>query len=200
MKAVEVLRGEHVMVRKLLDCLAALSVEARVLGSLDQDAAGSLLLLFERFVDWSHQDKEELWLFPHMLARATNEEAYLLERIISDHDAERRRLVALFLHLDGTTRGKTESLDRFVLNAVAYQRLQRSHVDAEEEVVLPLAEAILTPEDDRAIMRGFDKIDARLGRADRVEERFMAICDRFGIDSPGLLHPFEPPVLAGAAL
>lgn len=182
MKANEILKREHVCIRRLLRCLGALTVEARVIGALDRKAARSLFRLFERFVDRSHQEKEELHLFPHMMARATTEEAEYLTRVFGEHAQERRRLVAMHVHLDGASRGKSACVDRFVANSLLYQRLQSKHVEAEEEFVLPLAEAILTPADDRRILEGFHRIDARLGTIPRLEEAIAAICRRFGIE------------------
>ena len=182
MKAIEVLRHEHVLVRRLLRCLGALTVEARVLGKLDGKAARELLSLFERFVDWSHQDKEELHLFPHMLARATSEEAERLESVFAEHAQERRRLVGMFVHLDGASRGKAAGLDRFITHSLMYQRLQRRHVESEEEFVLPLGEAILTEADDRRILKGYREIDRRLNQLGEVDGRIAALCRRFDVE------------------
>jgi hemerythrin-like domain-containing protein len=182
MKAIDVLKHEHVLALRLLRCLGALAAEARILGSADRRAATALLSLLERLVDWSHQDKEELHLFPHMLARATPEEAERLARVFSDHVKERRRLAAMFLHLDGACLGKEASVDRFITHSLIYQRLQRKHVDAEEHFVLPLAEAILTAADDLRILRGFRQIDERFGSVRRPDEEAALICRRFDVE------------------
>jgi len=182
MSAIEVLKREHALVRRLLRCLGALTVEARVTGVVDAKAARALLRLLERFVDWSHQDKEELHLFPHLLARATAEEAERLARVFGEHAQERRRLVAMHLHMEGAARGRSASIERFITNSLLYQRLQSKHVEAEESFVLPLAEAILTPADDRRVVRGFREIDRRLGVPRRIEEEVAALCRRFGLE------------------
>ena len=185
MKAVEVLRTEHVLVKRLLRCLGALTAEGEIIGSLDEEAATGLLSLFERFVDWSHQDKEELHLFPHMLARATPQEAERLSAVVADHAQERRRLTAMYLHMDGACRGLPTSVDRFVTNSLMYQRIQHKHVEAEEDYVLPLAEVILTDTDDQRILRGFLEIDQRLGGFVAPEREVAVICRRFGIEDEG---------------
>lgn len=117
-----------------------------------------------------------------MLARATSEEAERLARVFGEHAQERRRLVAMYMHLDGAARGKAASVDRFIANSLLYQRLQRKHVEAEDEFVLPLAEAILTESDDRRILKGFRRIDARLGASAHIEEEIAAMCRRLGLE------------------
>jgi len=186
MKAIAALKREHRLVKQLLRCLGALTVEARVTGVLDRQAARALLRMFERFVDWSHQDKEELHLFPHMLARATSEEAERLARVFDEHAQERRRLVAMYLHLDGAASGKAASVDRFIANSLLYQRLQMKHVEAEDAFVLPLAEAILTESDDRQILKGFRVIDERLGARPEPEAELAVLCRRFGLTQEGV--------------
>jgi hemerythrin-like domain-containing protein len=194
MNAIEVLHREHMLVRKLLRCLGALTVETRVTGSLDAKAARPLLHLLERFVDWGHQDKEELHLFPHMLTHATAEEAERLGRVFAEHSQERRRLVSMYLHMEGASRGRSASVDRFITNSLLYQRLQNKHVEAEESFVLPLAQAILTPADDRRIRRGFHEIDRRLGMPKRIEEQVAVLCQRFGLEPPTSRVP-RPPLI-----
>lgn len=182
MKAVDVLKHEHALVRRLLDCLRALRREARARGTVDREATTALLALFERFVDWSHQDKEELHLFPHLLARATPEDSIRLACVFAEHTQERRRLVGMYLHMDAACRGEAASVERFLANARAYERLQRAHVEAEEEFVLPLGDAILTDEDDGRIRQGFHEIDGRLGKLGRLDGEVAAVCRRFEVE------------------
>ena len=182
MQAVEELEYEHVLIHELLRCLESLTLEAHTSGVLDEKTSRPLLRLFERFVDHSHQDKEEHYLFPHLLARATADEAERLERVIREHAQERRRLVAMYLHLDGASRGRAASVDRFVANAILYQRLQRKHLETEDTFVLPLAAAILTAEGDRQILLGFQEIDARLGADLCLEEQIAALSRRCGLE------------------
>lgn len=190
MKSIEILRAEHEIVRRLMECLGALACEARVLDNVDGEAATSLLSLLERFVDWSHQDKEELHLFPHMLARVTPEEAERLGSVFDDHARERRRLIGMCLHIEGAIQGKSVSVSRFVTNALIYTRLQRRHVDEEDGYVLPLAETVLTKEDDRRILVGFRQIDRRLGGIGDVRREVNALCRRFDV---GEVEGVSPP-------
>lgn len=185
MRSIDVIAAEHGLVGALLECLRALVQEARLRGRLDARAAHALLHLFEEFVDWSHQDKEELHLFPAMRARATPAEEERLARLFEEHAEERRRLVGMHLHLAGACRGRDASLERFTGNALLYLRLQRTHLAEENLYVLPLAEMLLTPEDDQRILRGFRRIDARFGAPRDLERRVAAMCGRFGVDRAG---------------
>ena len=198
MRTTDILAREHELVRLLLRCLGALSAEARIVGSLDRSAATSALALLETFVDWAHQDKEELHLFPHMLAHATPAEAEHLACVFADHAAERRRLVGMYANMQGACQGRECDVERFVSHALAYVRLQHRHVDEEERYVLPLAGSMLTREDDERIVGGFAKIDARAGGVDDLAERVEALCRRCGVGVPDgepsyVLRPAPPP-------
>ena len=196
MKSIEILSLEHDIVRRLLKCLGALACEARVLDSIDGEAATSLLSLLERFVDWSHQDKEELHLFPHMLAHVTPAEAERLGGVFDDHNRERRRLIGMCLHLEGAIKGESASVGRFVTNALIYTRLQQRHVDEEDGYVLPLADTVLTREDDQRILLGFRQIDRRLGGVEDVREEVNALCRRFDVGEVGGVSPPRPAPVA----
>jgi hemerythrin-like domain-containing protein len=161
-----------------------LANETEVLGRLDRGAARAVLSLFERFVDWSHQDKEERYVFPRVIARASPVEASRLVRCFEDHVKERRRLIGMWLHLDGACRGDENGLDRFCANAHRYLLLQREHMEEEEGYVLPLADALLTASDDERIVRGFEDIDLRLGAPHDVEQAVDDLCRRFRVGQP----------------
>jgi len=180
-ETIDILAREHELVRLLLRCLGALSAEARIVGSLDRAAAAEVLSLLETFIDWAHQDKEELHLFPHMLSHTTPAEAERLARVFADHAQERRRLVGMYANMHGACQGRACNVDRFVDSALSYVRLQRRHVDEEDGYVIPLAESMLTPEDDVRIVDGFSKIDGRVGGDRDLAERVEALCRRCGV-------------------
>jgi hemerythrin-like domain-containing protein len=198
MESTEILKAEHELVRRLLRCLGILCAETRIVGSLDLRTATELLAVLEAFVDWAHQDKEELHLFPNMLSHASGSEAERLERVFGDHAKERRRLVAMHLHMKGACQGREASVERFSTNALMYLRLQNRHVDEEDAYVLPLAEAMLTPEENALILRAFAQIDARVGSASDVRTQVVDLCRRFGVPPPGVIAPVS--TLPGGAV
>ena len=184
MESTAIISEEHRLARTMLHCLDALAAEARSLDRLDGEAATSLLSLLERFLDWNHQDKEELHLFPHLMARATGEEAVRVERLFQEHVQERRRLIGMWLHLEGACRGEPDSVSRFVANALVYSRLMLEHLREEEAFLLPLADALLNAEDDRRIQLGFQRIDRRLGGIKGVRRKLLVLCRRLGMVMP----------------
>ncbi len=192
MRATRVLSEEHHLIEGLLRCLGALVDEALETGKVDQGAARSILRLFERFVDRNHQEKEELYLFPHMLSRATSDEARRIARLFEEHALERRRFVGMLLHLEGACSGDTASVDRFAQNAQLFLRLQRTHLREEERQMLPLADALLTARDDAEILQGFRQIDQRLGVLADVHAELVELCRRFELVPPARA---VPPVL-----
>jgi len=191
MKAIEILSREHRLVWRLLQCLRRLVEDTRFGVVPGRSATEEVLSLFEWFVESSHQDKEEQHLFPRLLARSGLDERRRLERLFDDHAAERRRLMGMRLHVEGACQGSSISLDRFAAHAWTYMRLQRDHVVEEDRFVLPLAEALLSPEDDRLIVHGFEQVDARFRHVGDVEGRVAALCEDLAIaplDEDAVLH------------
>jgi len=181
MKSIEIIATEHRVVWRLLECLKAFVDRSRADGELNQKTAAELLHLFEWFVEGSHQDKEERHLFPRLIKGATPTEARRLARLFQDHANERRRLIGMRLQVEGALQGNMSSLDRFAAHAQSYLRLQRGHMIEEDLFVLPLAESVLSPEDDREIVQGYKDIDARSGHLGDVGESIASLGEHFGI-------------------
>jgi hemerythrin-like domain-containing protein len=186
MWATDVLREEHRWILCLLQCLERVSVNAERDGRLDAATASELMALFTHFADGLHQDREERYLFPRLLARARSvTERMDVGRLCGEHEEERRAMARMSHELLGAIYGQPRSLRDFQREALRYANLHRQHVLHENQAVLPLAEAILTPEDDENIMQGFASLE-REGpqRLKEVFDRVQALRARLGGEVP----------------
>lgn len=183
----DVLREEHRWILRMLACLERMSLESERTGRLDAGEAAELMALFTHFADGLHQEREERCLFPRLLARARSVgERTSLARMSGEHEGERRSMGRLNQALLGAIYGEARSLQDFRREAASYLELQREHVLHENQELLPLADVLLTREDDEAVMRGF--VDLEHGAAvklKRVFERIGALCERIGVDLAG---------------
>lgn len=159
MRSVEILVEEHRWIRSLLDSLSKLVAIHHADGALIAQAGPELLDLFEAFADGAHQEKEERCLFPRLRTLASGEEALLLKRLIGEHAEDRVGFATLRAQLYSALTGDDAAKREFVKDADAYVRAQRKHMQAENTVVFPMAERILTFQDDRALIEEFDRLD-----------------------------------------
>ncbi len=113
------------------------------------------------FVESCHNAKEEEYLLPKMQERGEVSNRDLLKTIIDEH-AEGRHLMQLVAH--ALPQAKACAFPSCVAgvtaNLKAYVELLRAHIDKENQVLFPLAERLLTAEDQENLLKSFDKHEA----------------------------------------
>jgi hemerythrin-like domain-containing protein len=181
----DVLREEHRWILCMLRCLERVTLDSERDQRLDAASAGELLALFTHFADGLHQQREEGYLFPRLLARARSpDERVDIGRLCGEHEEERRAMARMGQVLLGAVFGQTQSLREFQRTALRYVAMQRRHLQHENQELLPLADNLLTTEDDEEVMRGFVALE-REGpqKLKQVFERVQALCVRLGIEA-----------------
>jgi len=181
----DVLREEHRWILRMLACLERVGADSEQRGHLDAESAAELMALFTHFADGLHQDREERCLFPRLLTRARDvAERSDIARLCGEHEEERRAMSRMNGELLGAIFGETRSLLDFQREARRYVQLQRGHILHENQVLLPLAELLLTCEDDETVMQGFVRLehDGPV-KLKGIFERIGALCSRLGVDT-----------------
>ena len=130
---------------------------------VDAEALDRLLRFFEEQVDGHHQEKEERIFMPRLLARAAGEEVETLRSLFDDHGAQRKLLAQMRNQIEGVTYGEPNSIAVLVRGARNYLHAQREHSQWELATLFPMAERILSPRDDCAILNGFRRLDEARG-------------------------------------
>jgi hemerythrin-like domain-containing protein len=163
----QTLREDH---RVILRALVLLEVAAGRLEAGRTLPAGwwdALLAWLRAFADRNHHAKEEQYLFPALAQAGVPEAGGPIGVMLEEH-AEGRAL------LDRMAEG---AWDKRAAAARGYARLLRAHIDKENGVLFPLADALLDPPDQAQLMRGFEKVEAEQGAA-AFRERAEAAVDR----------------------
>jgi hemerythrin-like domain-containing protein len=180
-----VLREEHRWILRMLQCLERLTLAAEREQRLDAASAAELLALFTHFADGLHQEREERHLFPRLLARARSAlERQAIGRLCGEHEEERRVMARICHGLLGAIYGEMHSLRDFQREALRYVAMQRRHLQHENHELLPLADELLTPEDDESAMQGFVELEhGSPQKLKHIFERIQALCVRLGVDT-----------------
>ncbi len=114
---------------------------------------------FRMFVDACHHRKEEIVLFPALEARGVPRNKGLIRELLQEHGDGRRMLREIGGLLHPAQDEFADSrilLRRRVRDYVAHLR---KHIAKEDAQLWPLAERVLTPDDDANIAVGYDDID-----------------------------------------
>jgi hemerythrin-like domain-containing protein len=159
MRAIQTLCDEHGALRQVLDALELVLDCQRRDDHLETSFAIESLEWLERFADGLHQDREEFGLFPRLEQRAPARTRDLLSGLVRWHATERDRLQQMRAQIEGAAYGDPLSRDSFTVAARAYIEFQRRHSAFEDSEILPLARAVLTPEDDAIITAEYSRLE-----------------------------------------
>lgn len=184
MQTTDILREEHRWILCMLLCLERVTDDSERRGHLDARSASELLSLFTHFADGLHQEREERCLFPRLLARARSvSERTDIGCLCGEHEIERSTMGRMSQELLGAIYGCPQSLRDFQREARRFVLTQRAHLAHENRELLPLAETLLTPEDDQAIAGWFQAMDREEpGEARDILARIEALCGQLGVD------------------
>ena len=156
LRACALLRSDHDVITQLLDGLDVMIACRRAGRVVPASPVSGAVEFFSSFVHRCHDAKEDEGVFPHLEARgAPDSEA--LATLRAEH-AQARGLLATLrppsrrCRVDGEVWSDLET----------YAALLRRHVATENRVLLPLAERVLSPDDDASIERAFDRIERRV--------------------------------------
>jgi hemerythrin-like domain-containing protein len=151
LEATRLLEEEHRVIER------AIPMMERVDGIGEGDA--QVLEFFRNFVDACHHRKEETILFPALEARGVPRSQGLIRELLQEHGAGRRMLRDMggLLHPAQDDFGNSRLLIR--RRGRDYVALLRKHIAKEEAQLWPLAERVLTPDDDANIAVGYEDVD-----------------------------------------
>jgi CBS domain-containing protein len=160
LRSCDQLRREHELIGEVVGGLDALAQRRRRRsGAVTLPFAGAVDF-FAGFVVRCHDVKEEEALLPALVARAAVDDG-LVDAIRRDHAEGGRLLEAL-----RTSASRSRMNGRTWTLLESYLTLLRRHLASEDGGLLPLAERVLSPEDDADVERRFLQIEERsVGRA-----------------------------------
>lgn len=153
--ATEVLRAEHVLILRALEVLAAGADRLERGESLPPGTWEELLEWLRSFADRTHHAREERELFPALLAAGVPGEGGPIATMLEEHVEGRGLIQAMAA---GPAAARAAAARRYV-------ELLRAHIDKENAVLFPMAEAVLDDRGRAALARRFQALEAELGRA-----------------------------------
>jgi hemerythrin-like domain-containing protein len=150
---------EHRVIEVVLTGLERMAQRAKEDGEVNQGMAANALEILRDFADKCHHAKEERNLFQLMAERGVPREGGPLGVMLHEHGQGRHHIETMARVLPGASRGDTEALRVFAEHARSYARLLRQHIGKEDKILYPMAEQVLTAEDDERLMKAFEAIE-----------------------------------------
>ena len=157
----DVLRDEHRIILRALDLIA------RAIGGADPSDVwwAEVVAWLRAFADENHHAKEEQSLFPALVKAGVPAEGGPVGVMLDEH-AQGRALVAAMAQARGDARAAA---------ARDYITLLRAHIDKENDVLLPLADAVIDAPLMATVHQEFEAVRLERGAAGTVGHAAAAV-------------------------
>jgi len=166
--AVSILSGEHRVILQVLGTLEAMARRSAA-GELPVADARDALEILRTFADKCHHGKEEDILFPALEAQVAGFGPTQVMR--NEHVEGRAFIRAMGLAVE------RDNAAAFARAATGYVDLLRNHIEKEDGILFPMAQSMLSPEQDAVILDEYRRIEHDdLG--DGTHFRMLATADR----------------------
>jgi len=185
MRATEILNHEHRVIEQVLSCVERMAQRAGGGERLEEVWAASAIRFLREYADRCHHGKEEEQLFPMMEERGFSPSSGPTAVMRAEHVEGRHHIASMEALIPGAARGERQALEEFSRHGLAYVFLLRSHIRKEDDCLFPMADHALAPDDERELMRRFERVEtAEFGGGRKEELRRLAdeLAEHFGIE------------------
>jgi hemerythrin-like domain-containing protein len=183
MITIDTLKNEHRVIEQVLACLERIVEQARGDARLPLKAARQAIEFFREFADHCHHAKEEERLFPALEAKGFSPDAGPTAVMRFEHEQGRAQIRAMEQAAEAASRGDPGALESFARHAAAYVVLLRNHIAKEDHCLFPMAEQVLSDQEDQALAAAFDNVEEEVGPS--RHEAYLELADelarRFGV-------------------
>lgn len=159
MFATEELVREHEAIKRMLAVIEA--AEKKVAGGegLPADFIPRVVDFIRNFADKCHHGKEEDNLFPAMEKRGIPREAGPIGVMLMEHDQGRAYVKKMDEAGKRLAEGDKSALKDALDNALGYVELLNQHIDKEDNILYPMANRVLTEEDQNMLTARFEEVE-----------------------------------------
>lgn len=159
----DILGEDHRLIEKVMNTIGNLRVSLGRGKPISMTAVQSVCEFFQQFIDGYHHEKEERCLWPALLMKGLSSEGYPMADIIAGHRSHR-----LFGDWVEASREYTATHGITKQPLIkALQDLPATYLGLlweEDQLLFPIAETILTPDDQQDLFERFASIDLAQGK------------------------------------
>jgi len=189
MKPTEILSSEHRVIEIGIDCLERISEEAIKESKLDKESAEQAVDFIRNFADRCHHGKEENQLFALLEEKGMPADGGPTGQMKHEHEQGRAFVSGMADSIDDASNGNAGALSKFVQNARGYIQLLRDHVKKEDNILFPMADRMLSNDDQEGLLSAFDKVETEhmgKGTHDKYLRIVESLADKYGVSKAGL--------------
>lgn len=162
----DVLRDEHRVILGALTTLEAAAGRLAAGRALPEGWWERIITWLRAFADTNHHAKEEASLFPALVKAGVPAEGGPIAVMLEEHREGRALILTMATAPAPAARARA---------AQDYVRLLRDHIAKENDILWPLAEAVLDERAQQAVAREFEAVEAEQGREASIDYQEMVM-------------------------
>ena len=170
MRPTEELLQEHTAIRTMLGILENACQQIDAGRSPNPAELGKILEFLKVFADKCHHAKEEQFLFSALERAGVPKEQGPIGVMLAEHDIGRAYIGSMVKELERYKGGETTALRKFAREARGYAQLLDQHIEKENQILFPLADRILSREDQGHLSKNFYRMEVEVIGSGRHEE------------------------------
>jgi len=160
MLVTEILKQEHQIIIMALGGAKHEVLSIHGTGKINVDKIEKIVDFCWNFIERCHNAKEEEYLMVKMQDRGLPSDKEPILVMSLEHKEGQGMVQAMAAALPQAKIGESAALSSIALNLRAYIGLLHDHIDKENNIFFPLADQLFTPEDQKELLRAFEKHEA----------------------------------------
>lgn len=159
MKPTETLGHEHKVVLHMLDGAENQVRSIEATQKVDVEKIEKIIDFSRNFTDGCHHAKEEKHLFIQLEVRGMSREQGPIAVMLYEHGVGRNLIRGLEQALNDFKLGNKEAVAIIVSQLRQYIELLRAHIMKENNILFPMSDRFLSPEDQVSLEKAFDELE-----------------------------------------
>ena len=161
MKPTEILRREHVLIKRVLGALAAEADRIEAKAAVDAEGLRKGITFLRSFADRCHHGKEEVRLFPVLQAKGVGCEPGDINVLIAEHEQGRKLVRAVESSIGDAEKGQAASKASLCGCIREYRELLTEHIRKEDDCLFPAADRALSQSEQDELLRAFEEFEQK---------------------------------------
>ena len=166
----EILEEEHHFIQKVVGAVAVLLETIEVGKEVDGKTLRDIVEFMRTFADKCHHGKEETYLFPALEKKGVPMRGCPLGILIAEHQKGRALVSELAEATDSYMKASPLATESLVKSLRGITELYPNHIWKEEYLAFPMADKILSSEEQRDLAEKFEMVEKEIGLD--VHQRF----------------------------
>jgi len=186
MKATDILKDEHSLILVMLQVVDAACAKMESGEHVDHGDIEDMIDFIRNFADRCHHAKEENLLFPAMEKAGISRDRGPIGVMLAEHTAGRNFVKGMDRALQQLKKGDDAATEMFIADGHGYASLLDGHIMKENNVLFPMADELLSPEEQKGLVEGFERVERDeigAGVHEKYHELLHRLRDRYAPDA-----------------